>query len=440
MPSSSPVRWQPRDEVDIPASASTPTAIATLARQLTPRQQEQVVKAFEDGSYELGTNFVWQRTMAGLKNRLGSLGIEFIAELLDRPDIRPHAEAHEVLTDYEAVRLAEELGMFGSTQAMRLRHSLDLVAHFANPPDDATGDEMTREEAMSALRICVQTILGHEELGVAVEFAEFRRRLETTILDDDAPEIDDLVASAYFFRRTVLRMLVASSKTASGAQLENVLANANILIPPIWPSLKDPDRYLVGRAYADVHADGQSTAAAGLRSALLKVAGFDYVPEGLRSRAFLEAAARVQAAHFEWDNFHNEPAPMRAIASLGTSIPLPAFHRCMTAIILVRIGNPYGVSIAAQPSAFRMLKDVTAERWKYFFDDCLPVDDVLLGELRNAKIAGRWCEMVAEFSRLEDVTPTNRASKTLLAVARDNDARGVMRRAQTMLGALSASR
>jgi hypothetical protein len=440
MPKVIPMRWNSLEVEVIPASAYQPDQIASFARQLNERERTQVVHAFDAGHFEMGTTFVWSRTMAGLKNRLSVLGIQFIAEMLDRPDIRPSAQVHEVLTDYDAVRLAEELGMVGSTQALRLRQSLSLVAHFANRPDDAVDDEMMPEEALGTLRTCVQTVLGHDNLDVAVEFSEFRRRLETTILGDTSPEVEGIASSAYFFQRTVLRTLLAGSKSARSAHLENVLANLNILLPLIWPTLKDPDRYMVGRAYADLHAEGHASAASGLRSALLKISGFDYVPEGLRSRAFIEAAAKVQTAHFGWENFYNEPAPMRALASLGSSIPIPAFHRCITAIILVKIGNPYGVSDAALPYASEMLEDVTADRWKYFFDDCLPVDDVLLGELLNEKVGRRWCTMVAELPRLRGVITTNKGSKLLFDASVGGDPHAVSRRASSLLASMREKR
>ena len=157
------------------------------------------------------------------------------------------------------------------------------------------------------------------------------------------------------------------------------------------------------------------------------------MPESLRSRTFLEAATKVQSVHFEWNNFYNEPAPTRALVSLGTSIPISAFHRCMTAVLLVRIGNPYGVSSAAQPYADQMLRDVTADRWKYFFDDCLPVDDVLLGELRNETVAGRWCTVIGEQGRISGVDPSSKQSRALLKASVDGDSASVQDRAKRML-------
>jgi hypothetical protein len=430
------VRWQAGDAAVVPTTATSATDIAEFAHQLSNRERNQLVQAFNGGLLEMGTSFVWTRAMAGLKSRLEALGVGFIAEMLDRPDIRGDAEIHEVLTDYEAVRLAEELGMFGSTLGLRLRQNLELVAHFTHRPADAAEDEMMPEEALGLLRTCVQTVLGQENLEVAVEFAALRDRLEQSILEHDAPEIDGLAASPYFYKRTVLRVLLAGSKSNRGAQLENVLANINTLLPSIWPNLKDPDRYMVGRAYAEVHAEGLAVPASGLRSALLKVSGFDYVPESLRSQAFLEAAAKLEAAHFDWDNFHNEPGPMRALAKLGSSIPRPAFHRCMTAIILVRVGNRYGVSHAAQPDAMKMLKDVTVDRWGYFFEGCLPVDGVLLTELLDSSIAERWCEMLSELPRTADVAPNERRVRRLLDASRKGQVTEVIKHAKAVYEAM----
>lgn len=430
------VRWQAGDVPVVPSTAKSANDIAEFAQQLSDRERNQLVQAFDGGLLEMGTSYVWTRAMAGLKSRLEALGVSFIAEMLDRPDIRSDAEIHEVLTDYEAVRLAEELGMFGSTLGLRLRQNLELVAHFTNRPADAAEDEMMPEEALGVLRTCVQTVLGQENLDVAVEFAAFRDRLEQTILSDDAAEIDALAASPYFYQRTILRVLLAGVKSTRGAQLENVLANINTLLPAIWPKLKDPDRYMVGRAYAESHAEGLAVPANGLRSALLKVSGFDYVPDSLRSQAFLESAAKLQAAHFDWDNFANEPGPMRALAKLGSSIPRPAFHKCMTAIILVRIGNRYGVSRAAQPDARKMLKDVTIDRWEYFFEGCLPVDSVLLTELLDPIIATRWCDMLEELPRTANAAPSDRRVRRLLDASRNDEYLKVGKHAQMVLDAM----
>jgi hypothetical protein len=405
--------WRPLDVVKVPKEVRDIEKLAAYAKQLAPREVTQIVKAFEDGSYEMGSIFVWQKTMAGLKRKLGALGMDFIGEMLERRDITGSSNPQQVLTDHDALRLAEELGFFPSSHTLRLRHAMEVIAHFADPPTDADGDGMMPEEASAAFRTCIQTVLGHAETEGAIEFATFRKQLEVRNFQSGDSEVEALSSSPYFFQRTTLRVLLSLIKTAQGAQLEHVLANLNTFLPAIWEGLLHPDRQSVGWCYAEVHAEGKQTAAAGVRSALLKVKGFDYVPELLRSRAFLEAAQRVLDAHEGWNNFHNEYAPMVALASLGTSMPLPALPKCMTAILCVALGNRYGTSWTAAPIAKQMLSTLPLDRWTYYLNECLPADDTVLAKLTESVIATRFVAIVAEFHLDRSLPAASRVSKIL---------------------------
>ena len=387
------VLWNPRRGIAIPPQVMSAREIAAYARQLTKREVAQIVGAIEAGNYEMGSLFLWQKAMTGLKKQLGLLGMDFVGELLDREDISESSAAVQVLTDHDAVRLAGELGMLTSTEAMRLRSVLQTVSHFsASPEEDEDEDDrqMMPEEAIQCLRTCVQSVLGHERLEGAIEFARFRKELEEKPFSEQDGEIQSLLSSPYFFQRTVIRVLIALAKTSHGAQLENVLSNANLIIPLLWDVLRKPDRWLAGRAYAEVHAEGKTTATAGLRKLLLRVRGFDYVPEDLRSRYFLAVSAEVQNVHFALNNFYNEPAAIRKLDSLGTTIPIPALAQCMTAILCVRLGNAYGASWAAQSTANDMLVRLNRERWVYYLNECLPGDEIILGKLMVGSIAERW--------------------------------------------------
>ncbi|HEU4390193.1 MAG TPA: hypothetical protein VFV34_20495 [Blastocatellia bacterium] len=409
------VLWNPSEAVMIPPTATTFEAIASYALQLSKREINQIVDAMKAGNYEMGALFLWQKTMTGLKKQLSFLGMEFVGELLDRADIVADSVPGQVLTDYDAVRLAEELGMFTSTQALRLRNVLQTVAHFAeSPTEDDEGDrQMMPEEAISCLRTCIQSVLGHQRLEGAIEFAKFRDELERRTFETNDREIDSLRSAPYFFQRTTLRVLMAIAKTAQGAQLEHALANTNVIIPLLWNELRKPDRWFIGRAYAEVHSEGRSTAASGLRKTLLKVRGFDYVPEDLRSRTFLSVAAEIQNAHFSFNNYYNEPGPVNKLESLGTTIPIPALAQCVTAVLCVRLGNQYGVSWAAQASAGRILSALTEQRWTYYLEESLPGDEIVLGKLMNETIALRWIELVNEH-KLAELEVKNRSVRALL--------------------------
>ncbi len=427
--------WHQIDVVQVPKDAKSIKQMVAYAKQLAPRELTQVIKAFEAGSYEMGTSFVWQKTMSGLKRKLGALGMDFIGEMLERRDITDSSNPQQVLTDHDALRLAEELGFFPSSHTLRLRHSMEVITHFADPPSDADTDGMMPEEATAALRTCIQTVLGHPETEGAIQFAEFRRKLEVRDFQPSDPEVQTLAASPYFFRRTTLRVLLAVIKTANGASLEHVLANLNAFLPAIWDDLLHPDRQSVGWCYAEVLAEGKQTAAAGVRASLLKVKGFDYVPETLRSRTFVETAYKLTEAHHGWGNFGTEPAPMRLLESLGTSIPTPALAKCMSAVLCVWLGKPWGFSWKAAEIAERILSGVSPDRWEYYINECLPADDAILGKLAERPLAKRFIELVGKYE-LHSIATRRPQVTNLMARAVEQNEAGVATTATNMFNAL----
>src|SRR4051812_21011308 len=114
------ILWQSQTPKKIPVSATTPDKILPFAdsRQLSSRDSNQIISAFNGGHYEMVSSFVWTKALASLKAQLGKLGIAFISEMLDRPDIDGTLSIDQVLTDFEALRLAKELGVISGTGAL----------------------------------------------------------------------------------------------------------------------------------------------------------------------------------------------------------------------------------------------------------------------------------------------------------------------------------
>jgi hypothetical protein len=278
---------------------------------------------------------------------------------------------------------------------------------------------MAADEAIGLLRACIENILGQERIEAALDFKKFRDGLERKLYDADEHEIQTLLSSPYFFQRASVRILLALVKTTKSAQLENALANANVIISLLWDRLAGPEKHQLGRAYAELASEGKATATAGLKKVLLKVRGFDYVPEDLRSTSFIKAANAILTAHEEMNNFYNEPAPTKYLDDMGSAIPIPAFPICMSAVLCVRLGNRYGISYEAQRYANSILKRVSRERWVYFLVDCLKNDDRVLYKLMQDNPRTRWTELVREFSLAATATKdvTDRTVRQLVVEA-----------------------
>ncbi len=429
--------WAPPTVPTVPDTLSDPGQIASRALQLRERERNQIATNFQAGNYEVASSFIWMRTMALLKKQLGSLGMEFIGELLQRPDFDEFSDVRTAISDADAISLARDLGILTPLQTMRLLQSHATVAHFAGLENDPASNQhevMTKEEAISCLRVCVQGVLGHEHVSVAEDFKKFRIKLESETLVPDAPEVVKLKSSPYFFIRTAISILLSLFKTSKGAQLEHAARNALLIIPQFWNQLKAPERWQVGQTYASEFSEGRKEAVKGLHAVLLAVSGFDYVPENLRSTTFVKVANDVIAAHQGVNNFYNEPAPIRELASLGTSIPGPALAISMTAVLCVKLGNFYGISWAAQSYADQIIAGLSKDRWAYYFNERFEQDRLILSELQHDKPLSNWMSLVQSF-QLDPTRISTKHGRALITATNSGNITNVRNLLRSMFSA-----
>ena len=387
--------WQPETGELLPKSAITPAQISSYAAQLNRRDKEQLVAAFDGGHYEMGINFLWGKTIHALMTELSTVGVGLLGEMLGRPDVTEDDAAEDILTARDAIRLAEELGIVSSTDAMRLRHTHELVTHFSQMDFNvASVEEIDQMEALASLKACIKGVLGRPRIEVAKKFVDFREALEGGTIDQ---YVEMLQASPYFFLKLTVSVLMNASKKNIGANLEHTLANINVLIPAIWSQLREAEKWQVGHTYAEAFASGKTTTVSGLKSALSKVHGFDYVPENLRSDTFLKAAEAILRAHDGENNFYNEAAPVKSLAKLGTTIPAPALPACITALLSVVLGNYYGVAWSAEPEASKLLGRLSLERWAFYVNNALASDTRILSKLLEERPRANWIRLASQY-------------------------------------------
>lgn len=391
--------WKEPTGTIVPKSADNANAIAVVARNLSKRDQGQIVTAFNSKSFEMMAGFVLNKALSQLKRALASLGMTFVGEMLGRADLDEDAVPTVSISDYEAITLARELGLINSTDGTRLTQHLELLAHFDSlNTEDAESEEMSREEALSFLRTCVNAVLGREGNIAPVEFVTFRAALEGRTFKETDAEIQTLRAAPYFFKKTTLSILLAGTKTKSGAQFEHTLGNIVVIVPTLWPTLREAEKWAIGQSYAEVVAAGNSAAVVALKKTLTSVHGFDFVPESLRSQTFAAAASNVIQAHTGMNNFYNEPPAIAALSKLGTTIPWPAFPICLSAVLAVALGNGYGFSFDAQPEVDNLLSRLSNNQWDYYLNECLPQDVLILQKLQwHERCQKRWHKIISDY-------------------------------------------
>ncbi len=425
--------WSSTAPVVIPKDVKDVASIIKYSQQLTKRDAHQIKQALLSGSYEMASTYILTKALSVLKRQLSSLGMDFIGEMLDRPDLYESSSSEDI-SSHDAITLAQELGIINSTQAMRLKQSLETVMHFATSEEAV--EEMNEQEALLCLKCTIEAILGQPNTDLPVEFVGFRDKLANKTFKPSDGEIQDIAASPYFYKKTTLNILLSKIKKSKGAELEHTVGNLNVILPMIWPDLGKPDKWNIGQAYRNAYSDGNEIATLGLKRVLINVNGFDFVPESLRSHSFLTAASKVISAHDGMNNFYNEPAPMKALAQMGTTIPQPAFAKCMSAAMCVYLGNNYGNSWNAEQHATELFNRLSQTQWSYFINECLSKDIRVLEKISwYPKPRSRWFKLVKSYS-LISIEFKDRALLRLIESSDKSNSTATERIAESMLRSL----
>ena len=140
-----------------------------------------------------------------------------------------------------------ELGFINSTGKMRLMHAYETITHYFE--DREVKDEMTKSEAESIIRACIQYVLGIDESEVVFEYNDFRTSLKLEKLDGNTTKLEMLKNSPYFYKRTTIRTFVNLISTTEGAEFENVISNFDTVLSVVWNELSSDDKYFVGTTY-----------------------------------------------------------------------------------------------------------------------------------------------------------------------------------------------
>ena len=375
---------------------------------LTVRQQQNIIKAYENQAYDMAVEYVWKKAITNLREHILELGEEFVGELIQRPDVGAKIGLESVLTDYNVIQIAEQLGMISHAGALDLRQSFEVIQFYFSSEAVKEEAEFEALRVASIIKSCVVNILSQPNMEIAVDFTNFRSRLFDENIPAKDPQLLQLISSSLFIIRTVITILASSIRTKDGAILEHSLNNFKVILPLVWGKISSDDKWRVGALYKDVMSDGDMGSAVLIKSALAQVAGFDYVPESLRSNTFIEVAQKLIDVHYEFDNYYKEPRVIKELASLGTIFPKPAMPRCIKALLLVYMGNLYGRSTGAVPIAEEQLSRLSQDDWMDFLENVLPYDDQLIGALCSA---GRQREHFIELLKSNNLMKTELLDK-----------------------------
>ena len=365
---------------------------------LNQREQTKIVKYYCSHDFATAAEIIWPRAISILRNRILSLGEDFVADMVESDDV----EYVHNLPAYKVICLANDLGFIDNAGKRKLLSANEYYNFFLGTEDDID-EEMPQDEANIIIKSCISYVLYSNDKSYGLQFNDFREKLKTSniteIFDDDAAMF---ATCPYFYLKTTVRSLINLFKDTDGIEFERISMNLNVVIPQIWERLKTEEKLVIADAYTDYVNISDFVRTDVLNKLLLKVQGFDYVKENVRSRTFLSVANKLIDAHFGMNNFYNEPGIITTLENLGTKFPKPALKTCITSILFVKLGNSYGTSWNAESVADRLLNRLTEDEWLLYLDRYLKEENILLdyisGINRNIKMYTNWKLLVKKYN------------------------------------------
>ncbi|MCI6868076.1 MAG: hypothetical protein MR871_09060 [Lachnospiraceae bacterium] len=362
--------------------------------QLNEREQKAVLVNFESGLYEMAAEFVWRRTISIMKDRLEFFGKEFIADMLGYDkDV-----SIDRISEQEIIELNCDIGFLKQNAKVELLHHAEQIRMYSSRECQMIEKiGINKNQARTLIDDCIRYVLSDMTECKMLSFTNIREMLKSKLLTATSEEVIQLSQEQYFQKRTVLRSLLNMARTEKQEEKEFVFHNMSVIVPAIWDSLAEVDKYNFGTVYAEISSSDKKDYVKTMKTILFNVHGFDYVPENLKSNSFISAAKNLLSMHNGINNFYNEPLAAKMLASMGTMIPDPALYECLNATLICVMGNEYEHSWDAQKYLQEILDGVTTAKWELFLRDLSRNSELLFQiayvgiEERNVK---RWCDEI----------------------------------------------
>lgn len=404
--------WNSPEGLQLPKVMSG-TKVLELAQQLRQKEIKSYYLNYQAQNFEIVAESVWYRAVAVLREKVLGLGENFVAEMVGVKELEYVRE----LPTFEVINVAAELGFINKTGRMRLKQANEIVQHYLSRDIE---DEMPQNEVDTVIRAATQYILGYDDIHMKFEYNDFRERLKTSLIEQQPETLNMLKGGPYFYKKTTIRTLINLMNEAEAGEFDIVVSNMIAIFTSIWEDLVSDDKHLIGLTYAQYQNNGDIKLIKPFKSVLLKVHGFDYVPENLRSFTFIEAGKRIMEAHNSINNFYNEGEPVRNLEKLGHIIPKPALKTCISALLMVKLGNFYGVAWSAQNDADIILDKLQREDWRYYLEKCLPNDIDILWKIGcDDNRTQNWMNIVNKY-RLHELEIFNKDIKKILLYSSQN--------------------
>ncbi len=341
------------------------------------------------GLFDAALNFIWDETVVNLRTKVARFDIEYfydsvVTDLGRRTKLKDESDLSKI-EEWELIRGCHLTGILSDIGYKHLDYIRDMRnwASAAHPNQN----ELTGFQLVSWLETCVKEVIAKDPEGPAIEVKRFLNSIRSTSLtNSDAQHIN---AGVEYLPKDILKSLLRTlfgMYTAANAAAKTK-SNIKLVVQKCWSLSPEDAKHECGFRYASFAANGEIDRKTAANEFLTVVGGLPYLPGDTLALEISEKIANLYDAHNAFNNFYNEPAHARALASYVSStgqVPDAVRKPYVKTIVMTKIGNGYGISGMAESYYDSLIEKFSENEIKEFVQ-------LLIDREFSSRVALRSC-------------------------------------------------
>ena len=341
------------------------------------------------GLFDAALNFIWDETVVNLRTKVARFDLEYFYDsVVTDPARRTKLKDESDLSKIEEWELVRGCHLTGILSDIGYKH-LDYIRDMRNWASAAhpNQNELTGFQLVSWLETCIKEVIAKDPEGPAIEVKRFLNSIRNTNLT--AGDAQHINAGIEYLPSDIIKSLLRTlfgMYTAANAAVQ-IKSNIKLVAQKCWALSPEDAKHECGFRYASFAANGEIDRKTAANEFLTVVGGLPYLPGDTLALEISEKIANLYNAHNAFNNFYNEPAHARALASYISSagqIPDAVRKSYVKTIVMTKIGNGYGISGMAEPYYDSLIEKFGEHEIKEFVQ-------LLLDREFSSRVALRSC-------------------------------------------------
>lgn len=404
LPASATVLSQLTQSLGIPRAALPSDEVIRRVWDQLPRLINEVPAAYRtehhlrmciavaSGLFDSAINYVWNAAVLRLRDRVRAFGLQLVPQVTSKPFDEATLTG---LKDVELVDLCLRLNLISEEASFFLNQCREVRNNFssAHPAMGALDDL----EVLTYLNRCTKHAFADVPDLRGVDLPDFLQAIKAGGFTDEqtAEWVRRLRETHDAQRETAVGTLhgIYCDPVSNEEARLNCLRIARELAREFSPATKS---LLINR-HSDYIAKGEDNRRTASRIFFQELGLLDLLGDSERHALFSHAAHQLRSVHNGFDNFYNEPpfAERLLLLSQQTPVPASAQKEFVETIIMCAIGNPYGVSNAAEPTYHALVRNFSPQEVAYMLAAPSVEPSVIRGRVtQNASCRQRFKNLV----------------------------------------------